>query len=147
MTPVACKQVPRELLRLGVSLDALCCGQEQMPIDRPCLVQKALAALWHLVQRGEPLLPHAHVIMALFINCCQAEYMPVLENDSTEAFAMKYGGFWLVQAQKLSLSARNYWRTMGIPLQPCFQVLCISLLCCRESSEIIKMRAPSCLYQ
>ena len=118
-----------------------------MPIDRPCLVQKALAALWHLVQRGEPLLPHAHVIMALFINCCQAEYMPVLENDSTEAFAMKYGGFWLVQAQKLSLSARNYWRTMGIPLQPCFQVLCISLLCCRESSEIIKMRAPSCLYQ
>ncbi|KAK9908581.1 hypothetical protein WJX75_009965 [Coccomyxa subellipsoidea] len=83
-------KVPRELLRLGVSLDALCCGLEHMPIDRPCLVQKALAALWHLVQRGEPLLPHAHVIMALFINCCQAEYMPVLENDSTKAFAMKY---------------------------------------------------------
>ncbi len=74
-----------QLLELGVSLDALRAGGEELPLEfwsNPCPVGNALAAVRHIMERGEPFSRYGKIVMALFIRSCHYSYK---ENDVAAA--------------------------------------------------------------
>lgn len=65
-------QVVIQLLELGVSLDCLRIGGKDLSVGFAwnCPVGNVLAAVRHVVRRGQPLAPLGRVIMALYYNSC-----------------------------------------------------------------------------
>ncbi|BDA44617.1 hypothetical protein COCOBI_06-0930 [Coccomyxa sp. Obi] len=79
----------RMLLDLGVPLDALRAGLEDLPVGRPCPVENALAAVVHGQEQGEPFYRHGRVLMALFFNCCMYKHpASMYKGNVFEAFGM-----------------------------------------------------------
>ena len=75
-------QLVGKLLGLGVSLDALRAGLEELPVERPCPVENAVGAVLHGYRQGEPLTCHGRVLMALFLNCCMYTHPAALDEGT-----------------------------------------------------------------
>ncbi len=74
------------LLELGVSIDALQAGLEELPVGRPCPAENALVAILQLNDQGEPLKCHGRVLMALFLNCCMYTHPAIDKGTVLDTF-------------------------------------------------------------
>ena len=127
-------QIAVQLLDLGVSLDALRLGQEElwMPARRGFHVRNVLRAVQHMTQRGQSILVHGRLLMTVFYVCCLITYegdaLQLASEDFGEAqhtlcFCDKLEALW-----EANICRRNAWlKLQGFRLAPQLECCCKGL--------------------